>query len=1119
MATVGTAEVEIEISKAKVRREADAAGREIEKSLGDSSRKAAKELEDQLSNIRIGAGAGVATATALGLGYATKAASDLNETTSKSAAVFGEAQAAVLAYSEDAAQGIGLSKRAALDATSTFGNLFTQLGVGKEEAANLSTSMVTLAADFGSFFNEDPTAIIEAQTAAFRGEYDALQKYVPTINAAAVEQQALTETGKANADQLTQQEKAIATYTLMMEGAGAAQGDFARTSDSAANAAKRAKAEIDNNAASLGQALLPVAAAAAEVVGALAGAFGELPGPVQTGIVGVGGMTLATALLLPKLIEGGQLLKLAGSKAVGYGMDLLVPTQAVEGLGEANLRTSSTFGKVAGGLTLAVTGLTAYNEAYRALEAATSSNTDFEGLAKDLQLIADGASDLDPLFQSAGGTAEGMAQKVRDLLGSMDESKAERFGDVLLSFQNADPGAMWSDFAEAVGEGVGQQAKQDIEDLDTALADFAEGSPAEAKKVFGDMVNALIEQGLTVEEISGLFPQYRDEIERSEKANKGAAGAAGDHAGAQGDLAAEAQKAADALRENVDAATAAFEAQRGVTAAEEDYVRSVMAVDDARRGVADAEAEVADAKEGVAAAERAERDANEALADAVDAVADARRGVADAERELTDAQVAAADAVDAIRVATEDLAVARREATGDSEEYRTAMQGVYDAEVDLAQAQEDSLTAQQNLDQARKDYGQTLAGLQRDAEGAADGVIGAEIRLRDAQESLATLGDAQRDRVSEAQARLAGLDATATTEQRTAAEKALAAAIAALPDADDRVRAELAVRDAQRGVAEATERAAEAAEEAARVEAAGVEGSDAVVAAREGVTSATEAEVTAQGNLEAAVQNVADVQTTAIGNVVTAQDNLATAIAARADADQRVVDAKQGVVDAHDRVRDAAVGVRDAQQRVSDATNGVADAQQRVIDARQGVVDANSAVAKAIDGVTSSMLLLAGAQFEAGTKTGITKDEIDKQIGRLDALRSTIDPGNPLRRQLDEYIARLQATNGQFTAVIALNFTDAAGAVVQNGQAILTAALGLKSVSGPKAVPPAAKAPQAQVFWPDQSGSVVPPPAPASSGSTGKAAGVVFTGDNHFTEEMDVDRFARKMSFALAGAG
>ncbi|MBK6858155.1 MAG: hypothetical protein IPG97_16785 [Microthrixaceae bacterium] len=70
--------------------------------------------------------------------------------------------------------------------------------------------------------------MIEAQTAAFGGEYDALQKFVPTINAAAVEQQALAETGKSSARELTAQEKALATYSLMLAGAGKASGAAAR---------------------------------------------------------------------------------------------------------------------------------------------------------------------------------------------------------------------------------------------------------------------------------------------------------------------------------------------------------------------------------------------------------------------------------------------------------------------------------------------------------------------------------------------------------------------------------------------------------------------------------------------------------------------------------------------------------------------------------------------------------------------------------------------------------------------------------------------------------------------------------------------------------------------------
>ena len=48
-------------------------------------------------------------------------------------------------------------------------------------------------------------------------------------------------------------------------------------------------------------------------------------------------------------------------------------------------------------------------------------------------------------------------------------------------------------------------------------------------------------------------------------------------------------------------------------------------------------------------------------------------------------------------------------------------------------------------------------------------MIGAEIRLRDAQESLATLGDSAQRRVDDASARLSNLDASASAEEPVSA--------------------------------------------------------------------------------------------------------------------------------------------------------------------------------------------------------------------------------------------------------------------------------------------------------------------------------------------------------------
>ncbi len=80
-----------------------------------------------------------------------EAASSLQEATTKTQAVFQEFSGEIEAFAADAAVNFGLSEAAALDATSTFGNLFTSLGLSREAAAELSPQFIALAADLASF--------------------------------------------------------------------------------------------------------------------------------------------------------------------------------------------------------------------------------------------------------------------------------------------------------------------------------------------------------------------------------------------------------------------------------------------------------------------------------------------------------------------------------------------------------------------------------------------------------------------------------------------------------------------------------------------------------------------------------------------------------------------------------------------------------------------------------------------------------------------------------------------------------------------------------------------------------------------------------------------------------
>lgn len=248
------------------------------------------------------------------LGDSIQAASDLNETVSKSKVIYGEAAGEMERWAESASRSAGLSKQAALDTASSFADMFLQLGFASSKAVDMSTEVVQLAADLGSFSNLDTDDVLERIAGGFRGEYDALQKLIPNISAARVEAEAMdlglvkntvstrelararerqalaekaytkavrehgktsdearraaltlstAEDGVAKASKgakgdITAQAKAQAVLSILHKDGSRAAGDFARTSDSLANRQKILTAEMENAKTEIGDALLPI---------------------------------------------------------------------------------------------------------------------------------------------------------------------------------------------------------------------------------------------------------------------------------------------------------------------------------------------------------------------------------------------------------------------------------------------------------------------------------------------------------------------------------------------------------------------------------------------------------------------------------------------------------------------------------------------------------------------------------------------------------------------------------------------------------------------------------------------------------------------------------------------
>lgn len=189
---------------------------------------------------------------------AVSGASDLEESASKVGEVFGDAADGVKKFASTAATSMGMSEATALEATGTFGNLMVSLGMGGKEAASMSTEMVQLAADMGSFNNVPTEEALAAIRSGLVGENEPLKRFGVNMNEATLKAKAMELGLSDGKGTLDANAKAQAAYALIMEQTTTAQGDFARTSDGLSNSQKTMAAVWTDMKASLGEALMPV---------------------------------------------------------------------------------------------------------------------------------------------------------------------------------------------------------------------------------------------------------------------------------------------------------------------------------------------------------------------------------------------------------------------------------------------------------------------------------------------------------------------------------------------------------------------------------------------------------------------------------------------------------------------------------------------------------------------------------------------------------------------------------------------------------------------------------------------------------------------------------------------
>lgn len=238
------------------------------------------KLEGRLKKIAGPMTAASAGVIALGK-QSLDAASALQQSTGAVESVFKSQAESIKAFAADAANAVGLSANQYQEFASVMGAQLKNLGVEQAALVPTTDKLITLGADLASMFGGTTAEAVEALSAAFRGETDPIERYGISIKKSDINARLAAEGLSHLEGEALRQAETQAMLAMLTEQSADAMGNFGRETGTAAGSAQIAAAHWENAKAALGEALLPIATAAAQKMTELASAMAANPGAVQ----------------------------------------------------------------------------------------------------------------------------------------------------------------------------------------------------------------------------------------------------------------------------------------------------------------------------------------------------------------------------------------------------------------------------------------------------------------------------------------------------------------------------------------------------------------------------------------------------------------------------------------------------------------------------------------------------------------------------------------------------------------------------------------------------------------------------------------------------------------------
>ena len=188
-----------------------------------------------------------------GLKSAMDYSSNLTEVQNVVDVGFGKYKSKIEDLAKTSIQDYGMSELTAKQIAGRFQAMGTAVGFSQKKMSGMSVELTKLSADMASFYNEDQEKIAKSMQSVFTGTTMPLRKYGIDLTQATLQEWAHKQGIDANIKSMSQAEKTMLRYQYVISQTGAAQGDFARTSNTWANQTRMLKQNFQQLGSTIGQ--------------------------------------------------------------------------------------------------------------------------------------------------------------------------------------------------------------------------------------------------------------------------------------------------------------------------------------------------------------------------------------------------------------------------------------------------------------------------------------------------------------------------------------------------------------------------------------------------------------------------------------------------------------------------------------------------------------------------------------------------------------------------------------------------------------------------------------------------------------------------------------------------